>query len=214
MVRSATPNPVPGADVVRLPVQRSDADLVQGLRSGDVWARAMLVERFGALVERIVRRILGNDRHVERADVVHDAFVAAFSSAHTLKAHEALVTWMQSVATHTACKAIRRRKARAWLRFVAPEELPEPRPVPREDDAREAHHRTYRLLERFSADERAIFALRFIEGLSLGEVAAACGISLATAKRRLGRARRRFVAAALNDPVLAPWLREGERWTG
>jgi RNA polymerase sigma-70 factor (ECF subfamily) len=173
----------------------------------------VLLERLGPLVERIVRRILGDDRHTERVDVVHDTFVAAFASVHTLKAPEALVSWMQSVATHTACKAIRRRKARSWLRFVAPEELPESPALSCDDEAQEAHRRTYEILDRFSAGERAIFALRFIDGLGLVEVAQACGVSLATAKRRLARAQRRFVAAALRDPVLAPWLRKGDRWT-
>lgn len=213
MVRKVTPRVNPGAEVMALPVQRSDADLVRGLRAGDAWARAILLERFGALVERLARRILGNDRHIDIADVVHDTFVAAFSSAHTLKAPEALVSWMQSVATHTACKTIRRRKARAWLRFVAPEDLPEPCARPPSEDAVEAHDRTYRILERFSANERAVFALRFIDGMALSEVAVACGVSLATAKRRIARAERRFVTTALNDPVLAPWVRKGDRWT-
>lgn len=201
------------ARVVPLPVHRSDADLVRGLRAGAPWARAMLLDRFGHLVERIVRRIMGHERHTELADVVHDAFVAAFDSASTLKDPEALVSWMQSVAAHTACKAIRRRKARSWLRFVPPEDLPEPGEPADNADAVEAHDRTYRILERFSANERVVFALRFIEGMALAEVASASGISLATAKRRLSRAQRRFVAAAVNDPVLAPWLREGDRWT-
>jgi RNA polymerase sigma-70 factor, ECF subfamily len=213
MVRNVTPSPSTCAEVRPLPVQRSDADLVAGLRAGDTWARAILLDRFGALVERLARRILGNDRHIDIADVVHDTFIEAFSSAHTLKNPEAIVSWMQSVATHTACKTIRRRKARAWLRFVSPEELPE-RPVrPPSEDMMEAHDRTYRILERFSANERAVFALRFIDGMSLSEVAVACGVSLATAKRRIARAERRFVASALSDPVLAPWVRKGERWT-
>ena len=120
---------------------------------------------------------------------------------------------MQSVATHTACKAIRRRRARAWLRFVAPEDLPECAVRPPSEEAVEAHDRTYRILERFSAADRAVFALRFIDGMQLTDVAAACGISLATAKRRIARAERRFVASALSDPVLAAWVKKGDRWT-
>ena len=213
MVRPANPSPSPRGEVMALPVRRSDADLVNGLKAGDAWARAMLLDRFGVLVERLVRRILGSERHTDIADVVHDAFVAVFSAVHTLKSPEALVSWMQSVAAHTACKAIRRRKARAWLRFMAPEDLPDRSVRPPSEETVEAHDRTYRLLEHFSATDRAVFALRFIDGMPLADVAAACGISLATAKRRIARAERRFVALALRDPVLAAWVRKGDRWT-
>jgi RNA polymerase sigma-70 factor (ECF subfamily) len=213
MVRPANPSPSPRGEVMALPVQRSDADLVNGLKAGDAWARAVLLDRFGTLVERLVRRILGNERHVDIADVVHDAFVAVFSTVHTLRSPEALVSWVQSVATHTACKAIRRRRARAWLRFVAPEDLPDCSVHPPSEEAVEAHDRTYRILERFSATDRAVFALRFIDGMPLADVAAACGVSLATAKRRIARAEHRFMASALRDPVLAPWVRKGDRWT-
>jgi RNA polymerase sigma-70 factor (ECF subfamily) len=214
MVRPANPSLSPPAEVRALPVQRSDADLVDALRAGDAWARVMLLDRFGVLVERLARRILGHEGHIDIADVVHDTFVAAFGSVHTLRSPEALVSWMQSVATHTACKAIRRRKARAWLRFVAPEDLPDCAVRPPSEEAVEAHDRTYRILERFSANDRAVFALRFIDGMPLADVAAACGVSLATAKRRLARAERRFLASALGDPVLALWVRKGDRWTG
>ncbi|MBN1606971.1 MAG: sigma-70 family RNA polymerase sigma factor [Polyangiaceae bacterium] len=213
MVRPPSTSPSPSGEVMALPVQRSDADLVNGLKAGDAWARVMLFDRFGVLVERLVRRILGHERHTDIADVVHDAFVAVFSSVHTLKSPEALVSWIQSVATHTACKAIRRRRARAWLRFVAPEDLPDGAARPPSEETVEAHDRTYRILERFSAPDRAIFALRFIDGMPLADVASACGISLATAKRRLARAERRFVVSASCDPVLAPWVRKGDRWT-
>ena len=199
--------------VVRaLPVLRDDPAIVRGLRAGEPWARAALFDRCAPTVERIVRRILGRGRH-EISDVVHDAFVQALGSLDNLRDPQALVGWMQKIATHTACRAIRARRARRWLFFWDPAELPEPPMDSVDSEVTEACRRTYALLERLPTDERVAFALRYIEGMEVERVAELCDVSLSTIKRRLGRAETRFTAAARRDEVLAKWLEEGQRWT-
>jgi RNA polymerase sigma-70 factor (ECF subfamily) len=49
--------------------------------------------------------------------------------------------------------------------------------------------------------------------MQLTEVAAACRVSLATIKRRLARAEKRFVEAAKDHPALRERLAHGGRWT-
>jgi RNA polymerase sigma-70 factor (ECF subfamily) len=209
--------PVPSskpAEVVPLPNLRTDAEVLRGLVAGELWAQQLLFERYAGLVERIIRRVLGSDRHTDLADVVHDAFLAALGTVGSVKDPSALPGWMRSVATNTALNCIRRRKSRSWLRFFAPEELPEPDSIPRAvDDVKEAHDRTYAILDRLPAEERVAFALRFIEGMQLREVADACRVSLATIKRRISKAEQQFVAAAALDPVLSSWLQKGDRWS-
>jgi len=46
--------------------------------------------------------------------------------------------------------------------------------------------------------------------MELTAVAAACGVSLATIKRRLSRAQATFVSLASQHAVLAEWLERGE----
>jgi RNA polymerase sigma-70 factor (ECF subfamily) len=48
--------------------------------------------------------------------------------------------------------------------------------------------------------------------MQLTEVAAACRVSLATVKRRLARAEKRFVDAAKDHPALSERLAHGGRW--
>ena len=84
--------------------------------------------------------------------------------------------------------------------------------LPLHPEAREALRQTYAVLERMPADERIAFCLRFMEGMELTETAEACGVSLATIKRRLVKAQQKFVAAAGADPLLREWIRRGERW--
>jgi RNA polymerase sigma-70 factor, ECF subfamily len=43
--------------------------------------------------------------------------------------------------------------------------------------------------------------------MELTEVAASCGVSLATIKRRLSRAQQSFTSGARREPALAEWLR-------
>jgi RNA polymerase sigma-70 factor (ECF subfamily) len=214
-MRASRPSPEPAASqVVRaLPVVRDDVALVAGLRAGEAWARAALFDRYAPHVERILRRVLGNDRHGDMADLVQDAFVQALASIDKLREAEALLAWMQTIAARTAFRAIRARKARRWLKFWEPAEVPEPVAGGADPDVIEAHRRTYALLDRMPAEERVIFALRYIDGMELEHIAEIREVSLATLKRRLQKAEQRFAAGAQRDNVLRPWLEEGGRWT-
>ncbi len=71
---------------------------------------------------------------------------------------------------------------------------------------------TYRVLDTLPDDERMAFSLRFISEMQLTEVAEACRVSLATVKRRLARAEKRFVEAAKEHPSLRERLTHGGRW--
>jgi RNA polymerase sigma-70 factor (ECF subfamily) len=202
-----------GAGVRTLPIVRDDTALVAGLRAGEPWARAALFDRYAHHVERILRRVLGNDRHGDLADLIQEAFVQALSSLDGLRDAEAMLAWMQTIAARTAFRAIRSRKARSWLKFWEPADVPELAVDSLDPDIIEAHRRTYALLERMPAEERVIFALRYIDGMELERIAEIREVSLATLKRRLSRAEHRFAHAAQRDTVLRPWLEQGGRWS-
>lgn len=212
------PRPVagPASQVRPLPLVaagRDDAALVAGLKAGEPWARAALFDRYAPHVERMLRRVLGHERHTDMADLVHDAFVQALASIEGLRDAEALLAWMQTIAARTAYRAIRARRARRWLRFWEPSEIPEVVIDGIDPAVLEAHRRTYELLDRMPAEERLLFALRYIDGMALERMAQTREVSLATIKRRLARAEERFVHLAEHDEVLRTWLREGGRWT-
>jgi RNA polymerase sigma-70 factor (ECF subfamily) len=61
-------------------------------------------------------------------------------------------------------------------------------------------------------DLRIPFALRFVDGMELRDVAEACDCSLATVKRRLASAEKRFLALANRDPALAAAVARSVRW--
>lgn len=180
-----------------------DVALVAALRSGDPGAPAALYDRYAKLLQRVLIRVLGPDLELE--DILHEVFARALADVASIEDASRLQGWLTSVTVFTARGVIRYRRRRRWLRFFAPEELPE-RSCVDPHGPREALARTYALLERLPADERIAFSLRFVDEMELVDVAEACDVSLATIKRRLSRARKRFDTLAERDPVLREWL--------
>jgi RNA polymerase sigma-70 factor (ECF subfamily) len=155
-------------------------------------------------VERVLFRILGPDAELE--DLMHDVFVVALTALDQLRDPNALRAWVVSIAVRKAKKLIHRRTRWRFIRSVAPSDLPDREAPTASTEVSEALRSTYRVLERLPADERVVFALRHIDGMRLAAIAEACGISLATTKRRLTRAHDRFVDLARGSDVLSAWL--------
>jgi RNA polymerase sigma-70 factor (ECF subfamily) len=187
-----------------------DVAFLAALRAGDPAATAALYDAHHRSVLTVLARILGADS--ELGDILHDVFVRALRGVRSVRDTQLLAPWLRQIAVCTAMDCLRRRSRRRWLRYVAPDELTEPAIVPANSEAREAMRRVYRILDAFPPEERVAFSLRVLAGLELTAVAAAANCSLATIKRRLGRAEQRFAAQAQQDEVLAQWLAEGNRW--
>ena len=201
------PPPPPPAKVA---FAGDDAALVHAFRRGDAGARAALYDRYADHVHRVLYRLLGFDRDL--ADLHHDVFVRALGSLPNLEDPSALKGWLTMIAVHVAHTSITRRRRRSWLWFMPSEELPEVESAAASGEVLDALRATYAVLDALPVDERIAFALRFIDGMELTEVAAACETSLATIKRRLARAGARFEAGARTQPVLEGWLEGGTRW--
>ncbi|MFO0632132.1 MAG: sigma-70 family RNA polymerase sigma factor [Nannocystaceae bacterium] len=179
---------------------------VERLRDGDRVAIAALFDRHGAAIERVLLRVLGPDP--ELPDLLHDVFVQAMTGIGRFRGDAAtLRPWLLQIAIRTARKCLRRRATRRFLGLRTPGELPEIADAS-DPEQQTALGRAQLALLRLPADLRIAFGLRWIAGMQLDEVAAACEVSLATAKRRLTQARARFERVAARDPVLASWLRE------
>ena len=195
---------LPNSGVARLPLPETDEALVSALCERRPDAAAALFDRYAVHVRRVLARVLGPDPDL--LDLVQDVFVTALESIHKLDEPRALRAWLTQIAIFSARTRIRRRTRWRFLRFVPSEELPE-HPLEAIDyDGSEALQAVYRVLAKLDADERIAFALRFIEGMELSDVASSCKVSLATIKRRLSRAQLSFREYARPEPALAEWL--------
>ena len=195
---------MPNSGVARLPLSGSDESLVAALREHRPDAAATLFDRYALHVRRVLARVLGPDP--ELLDLVQDVFVTALESIRKLDEPRALRAWLTQIAIFSARTRIRRRMRWRFLRFVPSEELPELALDAVDHDGSEALRAVYRALAQLGADDRIAFALRYIDGMELGDVALACRVSLATIKRRLSRAQLAFRAAARAEPALTDWL--------
>lgn len=193
------------------PAALNDAGLVAAIRAKRPEAGRLLLDRYGAYVERLVVRVLGIDAEVP--DLINEVFARAFERIDQLDDPTALKGWIGSIALFTTKTFLRdRRTSRRFLGFFAPDELPEVPVSGAPAEVSLALYRTYQVLETFPADERIAFALRFIDGMGLAEVATMMGLSLGTVKRRLTRAQDRFIRAAERDPLLRERMQHSQRW--
>jgi RNA polymerase sigma-70 factor (ECF subfamily) len=202
------------SNVVRLSVRRADssdpAALARALAAGEVWAERALLEQHTGHLERLLTHILGGRDDLD--DLVQEVFVRALERVDELREPRALRGWLTAIAVFVAREAIRARRRRRWLIFLPPEETPELACADASPEVRAAVRAFYEVVGRLDADERIAFTLRFVEGMELTEVAAACGVSLATIKRRLKKAEGEFSARGRAHEALADWFEEGTRW--
>jgi len=198
------------AVVHHLPILETDTALTEALRTGHPQASAVLVDRYGDHLRRVLVRVMGKDP--ELPDLLHDVLVTAIQSVERLQDARALRPWLTSIAIFSARAAIRKRARRRLFRLTAPEQLDEEEAPGPTEETSEALRAIYSILGRLPADERIAFALRFIDGMELVEAAAACRVSLSTFKRRMLRAERKFAERARREPALAEWLKGAERW--
>ncbi len=200
------PKPLPAASTPRLALARppaaldGDTALVSAIREGQARALTELFEVYAPVVERILASVLGADGEIP--DLVSEVFLRAIEGISSLKDPGALRGWLAQIAVFTARERIRYRSRRRWLRFFGWDELPEAPAVAADHEAQEAVRAVYAVLDAMPVDDRLVFTLRYIEGMDLPQLAAACDTSLSTAKRRLARADKRFALRAQSYPVL------------
>ena len=193
-------------------LELDDSDLVDALRAGRTGAMEVLYERYSVHVQKVLVRVLGIDPVIP--ELLHDVFIEAFTHINAIKDSSKLKGWLTSIAVFSARGYIRKRTRSLGFWFGETSELPEVATLGSDYDVREALRCIYLILDRLPTDERIAFALRFIEGMELTEVADASRVSLATIKRRLSRAQKKFVNRAMRYPALQEWIDRSERWRG
>ena len=176
------------------PPSLTDAALVAAVRAGDRACTLELYRRFTGDAERMLVRIGGF--LPERADLLHDVFVRALENLGSLREPASVRSWIMGIAIRRAREHLRsRRRAPAFTDVDA-------HAGALDGEVAMELRRVYALLARLDPDDCVAFTLRRIEHRELADIAEACGVSLATIKRRIARAERDFTAMALEDPFL------------
>jgi RNA polymerase sigma-70 factor (ECF subfamily) len=177
-----------------------DAQLVAlGIR-GDVGALETLYRRHAAFAINLATRIEGSARDVE--DIAHDAFLRAFERLGDLAEPSAFRAWLGSIVVHKVRSRMRRTRLLSLLgmgKSSEPVDLDALASPDASPHARAQIAQIYALLQTLPADDRIAWILRAVEGHDLETVARLVGCSLATVKRRIGRAQH-FLDEHFVDP--------------
>jgi RNA polymerase sigma-70 factor (ECF subfamily) len=153
-------------------------------------------KQYAPHVAAIGFRILGSRDQMQ--DLVQDVFLKAHDWIARIDDPRALKSWLTTVTVREARLRLRLRRVRAFLHLGDNHNyagLASPMASPAE---RALATEIYRILDGVAVNARVAWTLRYVEGLTLPEIAQHCGCSLATVKRRVAEVHR-IVLEALRD---------------
>jgi RNA polymerase sigma-70 factor, ECF subfamily len=176
----------------------ADEAVVAQARAGAGAAFALLMQRHNRRAFRVAWSLLRN--RVEAEDVVQEAYLKAFAGLAGFSGDASFATWLTRIVVNEAL--MRRRQWDRRVETAAPATLLPLEPPPGSVAASESpeaalgreelRQRLERAIAALPDEQRAVFVLRAIEGLSIEETATLLGVNPLTVKTRLFRARRRL----------------------
>jgi RNA polymerase sigma-70 factor (ECF subfamily) len=178
----------------------TDAQLVLALREDEASAAAELWTRCSPAVARLLGKTLGPGPEIE--DLTQEVFLRFFVRLPSLRDPTALRAFIFSVAMNVLKWELRRRWVRRKVLLSDSGTLPEIEGTSVDMEARDALRRCYRILDTLPTNERLAFVCRYMEGMTIDEIAAVLVISASTAKRWVRGGAAKVAAQASSDPAL------------
>jgi len=166
----------------------ADGDVVRAVLAGDRERYSQLVERYRDRYARYAARMLGSTDAAE--DAVQDAFVRAYDQLAQCQDPNKFVGWFFLILRNRCFAERRRNRSQAPL-----EAADHVAAADRADGGTETAERRralqHALLE-LTPDQREVFVLKHVEGLSYGEIAERLSTSVPSLKMRMHRAYDRL----------------------
>jgi RNA polymerase sigma-70 factor, ECF subfamily len=176
--------------------QRSDADLIEAAKAGDLAAFEGLYERYRDWVFRLALRFTGN-REVA-LDVMQETFMHLLKRLPGFELRAQITTYLYPVTRNIAFTMMRRRMPQALRGEGAAVPTGDDPPV----ESAGALAPLARALDALPLPQREVLILRYADDLGLAEIAAALGVPLGTVKSRLHNA----LGALRADPQLKEYF--------
>jgi RNA polymerase sigma-70 factor (ECF subfamily) len=173
---------------------RSDESLVAALNGGDASAFDALYYRYRDWVVRLAQRFTQNPD--DALDVLQETFSYVFGKFPGFVLSARMTTFLYPVVKNLSIAARRRRE-----RHSSDETAPDP------EATEEIHHHRARhelsvVLAALPEIQREVLLMRFVDDMSLLEIAAALGIPEGTVKSRLHNA----IATLRKDPAVRSYF--------
>lgn len=194
------------------PMEVREQELLRRVQAGEKEQFYELIKPYERRVYTAAFAVLRNEAEAE--DAAQEAIIKAFTHIHQFRAEARFSTWLIQIAVNEAL--MRRRKAHSQIMepigehqeedgSYTPRDFADWREIPSEAlERKEIRQRLASAVAALAEKYREVFVLRDVQHLSIEETAEALGISRASVKTRLLRAR-----LMLRD-MLAPGL--GGAW--
>lgn len=185
-------------------VEPTDEELVARARSGDAFAFEKIIRRYEGQVAATVISMMG--RGPEAEDIGQETFIRLHAYLHKYRGDASLGTYIVRIAINQALKALKRRqRQRQWfVRYDAEPDRPVASPMHGDQvlDVRERERLVRSALDKIRPAQRAVVALRMLEGYSTRETAEMLNIPEGTVMSRLSRGLKQL------ETLLGPLLSE------
>ena len=154
--------------------------LVARSQLGDAAALAELVARYTPKLRYLAGRMLGRVEGVD--DLVQDIWLDVVRALSRLAAAEAFKTWLYRIARDRVYGRLRKERRLPQQLEIEQDVPAEPDDEPFDEDEIAAVHAA---LAELPCEQREALVLRFVEGMSYEEIAAATGSPVGTVRSRL-----------------------------
>jgi RNA polymerase sigma-70 factor (ECF subfamily) len=173
----------------------SDEELVTRVQGGDTESFSELADRWADHAYGLALSIVKKPEDAE--DVVQEAFLSAFRSIPRFKHGSTFGTWLYRIVTNAALVRIRKSAREVFLDgpeedngHKVPEGLIDWTDTPLDDLInQETRELMDAAIEHLPLDQRTVFVMRDIDGLTANDVAEVLDLSVPAVKSRLHRAR-------------------------
>ena len=182
-----------GATIVIVePGDETSASIEAALQRQEHGAALTLCARqHGAAIGRLCMALVGSQADAE--DLTQETLLAAHDAFDSWRGEGSIRSWLFGIARRKCARHLENRTAgRAKLELLR-DEPPAPDPADTASE-RQLAERARKALAEIRPSEREALILRYAGGLSFREVAAACGIDEAAARKRVSRAHARLRA--------------------
>ena len=178
-------------------MKNDDAQLIQRVLDGDDTAFSALVRKYQRSVHALAWRKIG-DFHIAE-EITQDTFLKVYQRLSTLKAPQSFASWLY-VITANHCKAwLRKKRTRTQsLENTSHTELEKTAYsgyIIEENKRMAVETRrevVKKLLAKLQESDRTVITLYYLGGMTYDEISKFLGVSEATIRNRLYRARRRL----------------------
>lgn len=185
--------------LLQLAAQR-DEQLISAAKAGSDDAFAELQNLYAQRLYCTIVRITKN--HEDAEDALQDTFLRMYLALRRFEGRSSFYSWATRIAINSALMVLRKRRARPEVSFDLPLdgtdnpphlEIKDSSPNPEQIyDEREQWDRMWRSIQNLQPKLQETIQIQMASGCSIKEIARTFGISVASAKSRLYRARVRL----------------------